>query len=45
MYGQWATNGEISSHFIEKELLPTLEPRHVLVMDNVGFHKSESIKN
>ena len=44
MYGQWATNGEIFSHFIEKELLPILEPRHVVVMDNVGFHKSEPIK-
>lgn len=44
MYGQWATNGEIFHHFIEKELVPILKPRHVVVMDNVNFHKSESIK-
>lgn len=44
MYGQWATNGEIFKHFIENDLLPILKPSHVIVMDNVKFHQSETIK-
>jgi transposase len=44
MYGQWSTDGEIFKHFIENDLLPILKPRHVVVMDNVKFHQSETIK-
>lgn len=39
MYGQWAANGEIFLTFLEKCLCPVLKPGHVVVMDNVGFHK------
>lgn len=44
MYGQWAANSEIFIHFIEKNLLPILKPEHVIVMDNVNFHKSEKVR-
>ena len=44
MYGEWAANTDIFSVFIEKCLCPQLQPHHVIVMDNVSFHKSEKIK-
>ena len=45
MYGTWSANGEIFAEFIEKSLKPILKPRHVLVMDNVSFHKSKIVEN
>ncbi len=39
IYGAWAANGEIFTQFIEKCLRPILKPEHVVVMDNVSFHK------
>lgn len=44
MYGQWAANGEIFLTFIEKCLCPVLRPEHVVVMDNVGFHKTQGVE-
>lgn len=38
LYGEWATNGEIFFSFIENLLLPQLEPKHIVIMDNVKFH-------
>lgn len=30
--------------FIERHLLPSLRPGHILILDNVSFHKSNAIK-
>jgi len=43
MYGSWNANSEIFTIFVEEHLCPVLEKRHVVVMDNVGFHKSEKV--
>jgi transposase len=44
LYGEWAANGEIFLHFIEKCLCPVLKKGNVVVMDNVAFHKISGIK-
>lgn len=44
MYGNWATDGEIFTHFIENDLLPILRPEHIVLFDNVGFHKSMQVR-
>ncbi len=44
LYGEWATNGEIFLEFIEKCLCPVLQSRHVVIMDNVAFHKISGAK-
>ncbi len=44
LYGEWAANGEIFLEFIEKCLCPVLQSRHVVVMDNVAFHKVCGVK-
>ena len=44
MYGEWATNTEIFTHFITEELCPKLLPSHTLLMDNINFHKSPLVK-
>lgn len=38
-------NSEVFSCFIGNYLCPILTSKHVVVMDNVPFHKSETIKN
>ena len=44
MYGNWATDGDIFTHFIENDLLPILKPEHIVLFDNVAFHKSERVR-
>lgn len=44
MYGTWSADGEIFVEFVEKVLRPILKPYHVLVMDNVSFHKSKQVQ-
>jgi len=44
LYGEWAANGEIFLHFIEKCLCPVLKKEDVVVMDNVAFHKVSGVK-
>ena len=44
LYGQWATDGEIFLVFIEECLVPHLKPYHVVILDNVRFHKIDSVK-
>lgn len=34
-------NGRIFETWIETQLVPTLSPGDVVILDNVGFHKSE----
>jgi len=41
LYGEWSTNGNIFEHFLEHSLAPKLTPENIVLMDNVGFHKSE----
>jgi len=41
MYGQWSANTDIFCEFLKNYLSPILKPKHVVVMDNVAFHKSE----
>ncbi|NKB46803.1 MAG: hypothetical protein GKR77_03355 [Legionellales bacterium] len=43
LYGQWATNGEVFTHFLEQSLRPMLSSNHVVVMDNVSFHKVQRV--
>lgn len=44
LYGQWATNGDIFNTFVRDELAPSLKKGDVVLMDNVNFHKSESVR-
>lgn len=44
LYGEWAANGEIFLQFLKESLCPNLESRHVVVMDNVGFHQVNGVK-
>jgi transposase len=43
LYGQWATEGEVFTKFFEQSLRPMLNPNHVVVMDNVSFHKVQRV--
>jgi len=43
MYGEWSANGEIFTHFLEHNLCPVLKAHHVVVMDNVSFHKVQGV--
>ena len=45
MYGEWSTNAEIFSHFVEYYLCPKLEPYHVVILDNISFHHHECVKS
>jgi transposase len=40
LYGRWHTNGEIFKEFIREHLSPVLRKNHVVVYDNVSFHKN-----
>ncbi len=37
-------NGDIFRTYVEKVLVPTLEPGDVVVMDNLGSHKSAAVR-
>ncbi len=37
-------NTQLFNHWLEKELCPLLNDTHVIVMDNVPFHRSEKTK-
>lgn len=45
MYGSWSTDGEIFTEFVEQALRPILKPEHVVIMDNVSFHKNKHAQN
>jgi transposase len=45
LYCEDSINGDIFSEFIEQCLVPILEPRHHVIMDNVAFHKIEKAEN
>ena len=44
LYGNWATNGEIFTQFIENGLVPNLQKGDTVIMDNISFHKSVKIQ-
>ncbi len=44
MYGEWSTDGEIFSTFIEKCLVPKLSAGKIVLLDNVAFHKTSRIQ-
>ena len=37
-------NGECFRLYVEKVLVPTLQPRDVVIMDNLGSHKSKAVR-
>lgn len=43
-YTEGSGNTEVFSHFVEKDLCKMLTSKHVVVMDNVSFHKSDKIR-
>lgn len=43
VYGEWATNGEIFEQFLEQSLVPKLTPQHIILLDNISFHKSARV--
>lgn len=45
IYGEWNTDGEIFSGWVERQLLPILSSGKVVIMDNVGFHRSKKVKD
>ena len=44
LYGEWATDEDIFLTFIEECLVPHLKSHHVVILDNVRFHKTEQVK-
>jgi len=38
-------NGDAFRAYVEKELLPTLQPGDVVVLDNLGSHKGKAVRN
>ena len=44
LYCEDSVDGSIFAHFIEQCLVPNLEARHKVVMDNVPFHKMKYIE-
>jgi transposase len=45
IYGEWNTDSEIFTAYVEQKLVPTLSAGKVVIMDNVRFHCSEEVKN
>ena len=44
LYCEDSINGEVFSSFIETCLVPHLEKRHKVIMDNVAFHKVKEVE-
>lgn len=44
LFGAWYTNGSIFLTFVQENLVPTLIPGDVVVMDNLSAHKVTGIK-
>jgi transposase len=38
-------NGECFFHYVEQILVPSLRPRDIVVMDNLGSHKGQATKD
>jgi len=44
LYGQWATDGDIFYHFVTHDLCSILRPHHIVLLDNIGFHKIQRVQ-
>jgi transposase len=44
MFGDWHVDGEIFLHFIRECLVPTLEPGHRVILDNLSTHKVSGVR-
>ncbi len=44
MYGEWATDSVSFVSFVQTMLAPHLRPGHVVIMDNVNFHKNRQVR-
>ena len=44
MYGQWATDSMAFLSFVQTMLVPHLRPGHIVILDNVNFHKHRQIR-
>ena len=44
IYGEWNTDSEIFTAYVEQKLVPILSKGKVVVMDNVRFHCSKQVK-
>ncbi len=40
VFGEWSTDGELFNFFLSHHLQPILKKNHVVIMDNVSFHKN-----
>jgi transposase len=45
LYGDWHLDGDIFISFVEKCLVPVLQPGQFVIMDNLKTHKVTPIKN
>lgn len=45
LYTEGSVDGHIFCHFLQKYLIPKLNPKQYLILDNVSFHKMQSVKN
>lgn len=44
LYGEWATDANIFYHFIQHHLCPKLTKKHIVLLDNVAFHKDPRVE-
>ena len=44
MYGEWATDSVSFVSFIQTMLAPHLRSGHIVIMDNVNFHKNRQVR-
>jgi transposase len=44
MYGQWATDSMAFLSFVQTMLVPELRSGHIVIMDNVNFHKHAQVR-
>ena len=44
MYGEWATDSLAFLTFVQTMLVPQLRPGHIVIMDNVNFHKHRQVE-
>ena len=45
LYGQWNANGEIFLTFLKEQLIPKLTSENIIIMDNIQFHKLQTVIN
>lgn len=45
VYGQWNANGDIFLTFLKEQLIPKLTSDNIIIMDNIQFHKLQTVIN